>query len=83
MRRRAGATAADFDADIAIATGELRQLLPALVDALGGWQEPGAAAAAPAGSTAAAGTANDAAATPPAAGGQAGASTPPWDVVAA
>jgi recombination associated protein RdgC len=33
-----------FDADVAIATGELRQLLPALVEALGGLQERGAAA---------------------------------------
>ena len=33
-----------FDADVAIATGELRQLLPDLVAALGGEQVPGAAA---------------------------------------
>ena len=32
-----------FDADVAIATGELRKLIPALVDALGGEIEPGAA----------------------------------------
>jgi len=29
----------DFDADVAIATGELRQLLPALIEALGGLHE--------------------------------------------
>lgn len=29
-----------FDADVAIATGELRQLLPALIDALGGLHQP-------------------------------------------
>jgi recombination associated protein RdgC len=34
-----------FDADVAIATGELRQLLPALVEALGGLHERQAAAA--------------------------------------
>ena len=28
-----------FDADVAIATGELRQLLPALIEALGGLHE--------------------------------------------
>jgi recombination associated protein RdgC len=36
---------AAFDADVAISTGELRQLLPALLDALGGLQVPGAAEA--------------------------------------
>ncbi len=36
-----------FDADVAIATGELRLLMPALVEALGGLQERGAAPAAP------------------------------------
>lgn len=37
-----GATAQDdhFDADVAIATGEWRQLLPELLDALGGMTEP-------------------------------------------
>ncbi|WP_093385513.1 recombination-associated protein RdgC [Variovorax sp. OV329] len=35
----------DFDADVAIATGELGQLIPALIDALGGEMEIGAAAA--------------------------------------
>jgi recombination associated protein RdgC len=45
----------DFDADMAIATGELGQLVPALLDALGGEQEIVAAAdAAPAASPAAA-----------------------------
>ncbi|HYP70285.1 MAG TPA: recombination-associated protein RdgC, partial [Variovorax sp.] len=34
----------DFDADVAIATGELGQLLPALLEALGGEQEIGEAA---------------------------------------
>ena len=33
-----------FDADVAIATGELRQLIPDLIAALGGIQEPAAAA---------------------------------------
>ncbi len=37
-----------FDADIAIATGELRQLLPDLIEALGGLNERQAVAAAPA-----------------------------------
>lgn len=32
-----------FDTDVALATGELRRLIPALVDALGGEIEPGAA----------------------------------------
>ena len=47
---QAGSGARDegaFDADVAIATGELRQLLPALVEALGGLQERGAAPLAP------------------------------------
>jgi recombination associated protein RdgC len=35
-----------FDADVAITTGELRQLLPALIDALGGLQERQAGVAA-------------------------------------
>jgi len=34
-----------FDADVAIATGELRQLIPALIEALGGVQAPAGAAA--------------------------------------
>lgn len=37
-----------FDADVAIATGELRRLIPDLIEALGGEQEPGVTAAAPA-----------------------------------
>lgn len=36
-----------FDADAAIATGELRRLIPELLDALGGEQEGGSSAAAP------------------------------------
>jgi recombination associated protein RdgC len=36
-----------FDADVAIATAELRRLIPDLIEALGGEQEPGATAAAP------------------------------------
>lgn len=46
----AGKNDSGFDADVAIATGELRQLLPALVEALGGQhvrQAAAAAAAAP------------------------------------
>lgn len=41
----AGGTGADagFEADVALLAGELRGLLPALVDALGGEQAPGAA----------------------------------------
>jgi recombination associated protein RdgC len=35
----AGQDDGGFDADVAIATGELRQLLPALIEALGGLQE--------------------------------------------
>ena len=30
----------DFDADVAIMTGELGQMIPDLVDALGGWLDP-------------------------------------------
>lgn len=37
-----------FDANVALMTGELRQLLPALLEALGGLQAPGTAAPAPA-----------------------------------
>lgn len=45
----AGKAEEGFDADVAIASGELRQLLPALIDALGGLQPAaGDAAAAPA-----------------------------------
>lgn len=39
----ASADEAGFDADVAIATGELRLLLPDLIEALGGELEPGAA----------------------------------------
>lgn len=46
-RPSAGADEA-FDADVAIATGELRRLIPDLIEALGGEQEPGVTAAAPA-----------------------------------
>ena len=38
----------NFDADVAIATGELQKLLPDLIEALGGEQVPGAAIPAPA-----------------------------------
>jgi len=41
----AGRDDSGFDADVAIATGELRQLLPALLEALGGVHERQAAAA--------------------------------------
>ncbi len=51
----AGRADDDFDADVAIATGELRQLLPALIEALGGLHErqaePQAAPAGQAGPT--------------------------------
>ena len=40
----AGRDDSGFDADVAIATGELRQLLPALIEALGGLHQPQAAA---------------------------------------
>lgn len=46
----AGADDGGFDADVAITTGELRQMLPALIDALGGIQQrqvPGTAQAEP------------------------------------
>lgn len=42
---QAGQDDGGFDAKVAIATGELRQLLPALIDALGGLHERQAAAA--------------------------------------
>lgn len=45
-----------FDADVAIATGELRQLLPALIEALGGLHQRQAAAASPEGAAQAAPT---------------------------
>jgi recombination associated protein RdgC len=45
-----------FDADVAIATGELRQLLPALVEALGGLHDRQAALAEPAAAPPAGGT---------------------------
>lgn len=71
----AGKAEEGFDADVAIATGELRQLLPALVDALGGLQPaPGEAAAA----TQAA-PQRPAAPAPTAAAG----SIPPWETAAA
>ena len=41
---QAGKADEGFDADVAIATGELRQMLPALIEALGGLQEPAAPA---------------------------------------
>ncbi len=66
-----------FDADVAISTGELRQLLPALLDALGGLQTPAEAAAAvqeAAYSPAAARVADDRAPSPTP-------STAPWDDV--
>jgi len=44
----------DFDADVAIATGELGQLLPALLEALGGEQAIGSAAGVPVAAPAAA-----------------------------
>ena len=34
-----------FDTDVALSTGELRQLIPALIEALGGEQAPGSAPA--------------------------------------
>nr|WP_236580565.1 recombination-associated protein RdgC [Rubrivivax sp. A210] len=61
-----------FDTDVAIATGELRQLIPDLIAALGGLQQPGASAA-----TAALRQADAA----PAA--TTGDSTAPWDEVPA
>jgi recombination associated protein RdgC len=66
--RSDGKDDAGFDADVAIATGELRQMLPALVAALGGVHERQAAAAA----------GGVAVATPPAA--SSGKSAAPWDV---
>ncbi len=60
-----------FDANVAITTGELRQLVPDLIEALGGLQVPGAVTAAAAASPAAL----------PVAG--ADSSTAPWDEVAA
>ena len=43
--RNAEAGSKDFDSDVAIATGELGQLIPQLIEALGGIQAPAAAAA--------------------------------------
>jgi recombination associated protein RdgC len=39
----AGQDDSGFDADVAISTGELRQMLPDLIEALGGEMVPGAA----------------------------------------
>jgi recombination associated protein RdgC len=66
---QSGQDKAGFDADVAIATGELRQLLPALIEALGGLHEREAPAAA----------------APPASGaaGPAEASDAPWDTTPA
>ncbi len=58
-----------FDADVALFTGELRLLIPALVAALGGVQERGAAASAPTAGPAAPDAATD--------------ETAPWDTVPA
>jgi recombination associated protein RdgC len=59
-----------FDADVAIATGELRQLMPALVQALGGLLDPARAAEAP----------GTAAATASASSPASSSSVAPWDV---
>ena len=59
-----------FDADVAIATGELRLLIPALIEALGGVHAPGGAPSATIAAPTAAPPAPDA-------------STAPWDEVAA
>lgn len=64
-----------FDANVALMTGELRQLMPALIDALGGLQQPGSAAAAPAPALPAA--------TPATAANAADADLPPWETAAA
>ena len=56
-----------FDANVALITGELRGLLPALLEALGGLAQPGTAAPAP-----------EARPAEPA-----DTSTPPWDVAPA
>ena len=56
-----------FDADVAISTGELRLLMPALIDALGGLHERQAVAAVE----------------EPAAAGAAGSTVAPWDAVPA
>lgn len=50
---QAGKDGSGFDGDVAIATGELRQLLPALIEALGGLHERQAAAPKPAAASAA------------------------------
>ena len=64
-----------FDADVAIATGELRQLLPELIEALGGLQVRDAAMTAAMTAAASAPAESPAAAAKP--------STAPWDEVAA
>ena len=47
-RERQAAPDDEFDADVALTTGELRGLIGDLVGALGGWLEPGGAAVPPA-----------------------------------
>ena len=66
-----------FDADVAIATGELSQLIPDLIDALGGTPVPGAGAAADTATPLTADTADTAAASVK------GDSLAPWDEVPA
>ncbi|PXW95753.1 recombination associated protein RdgC [Sphaerotilus hippei] len=61
----------EFDADAAIATGELSQLIPDLLDALGGEQAPGSMPALP--------VAPVLPVEPPAAPGAASADLPPWE----
>ncbi len=74
---------AAFDADVAITTGELRQLLPALLDALGGVQTPGAVAEALAAEAAATAATTLSAPAPAAGTGPRSASVAPWDDVPA
>lgn len=63
-----------FDADVAITTGELGRMIPALVEALGGWLEPAQPPARPA----AGGPQGDPAGVPAAAAGRAANDAPPW-----
>ncbi|MFN7724180.1 MAG: recombination-associated protein RdgC [Rubrivivax sp.] len=73
-----GAKDENFEADVALTTGELRQLLPELAEGLGGLQPFGTVQAAPAPATGATATSEAPAAAAPVAPAGAGDDTPPW-----
>jgi recombination associated protein RdgC len=84
---QSGKENAGFDADVAITTGELRLLMPALIEALGGVHErqatPGEAAGAGAGAGAVASTSAVTAASSASAAPSSARVIPPWEDAAA